>query len=156
MILTRHLFLRRRFQAEVGYNFLAKRAENVELECSWKQGPALKHFLGEGQTNPIRTITGSPYYEQVVENMTQDFVLIPTPVEPARYEMSLIKEEDLDLNSAATPAIFSNTLYGTLGFHLREREYPLFGNLGGSYTFSKNNDASPRRWIIWVKMGVSY
>ena len=153
---TAFIFTYRRFQAEVGYNFLAKRAENVELECSWQEGPALKHFLGAGQTNPIRTITGSPYYEQFVENMTQDFVLIPTPVTPERYEMSLIKEEDLDLNSAATPAVFANTLYGTLGFHLREREYPLFGNLGGSYTFSKNNDASPRRWVIWVKMGVSY
>jgi hypothetical protein len=161
---TAFIFSYRRFQAEIGYNFLAKRAENVELECSWKTGPALKHFLGAGQTNPIRTINGSPYYEQLVSSITlpatipptPGVLLIPVPVAPESYELSLIKEEDLDLNSAATPAIFANTLYGTLGFHLREREYPLFGNLGGSYTFSKNNDASPRRWVIWVKMGVSY
>jgi len=159
---TAFIFSYKRFQAEVGYNFLAKRAENVELECSWRPGPALKHYLGVGQTNPIRTINGSPYYEQLVSSITLPSTVPPTPgvllipVQVDDYELSLIKEEDLDLNSAATPAIFANTLYGTLGFHLSEREYPLFGNLGGSYTFSKNNDASPRRWVIWVKMGVSY
>lgn len=159
---TAFVFTYRRFQAEVGYNFLAKRGENVELDCSWKTGPALKHYLGEGQTNPIRTINGSPYYEQLVSSITLPATVPPTPgvllipVQLADYEMSLIQEEDLDLNSAATPAIFANTLYGTLGFHFYDREYPLFGNLGASYTFSKNNDASPRRWVVWLKAGVSY
>lgn len=78
------------------------------------------------------------------------------PVQVAQYETATIQATDLDLNTAATPAILTNTLYGTLGFHLYEREYPLFGNVGGSYTFSKNNDAVPRRWVIWVKMGVSF
>ena len=32
---TAFVFTCRRFQAEVGYNFLAKRAEKVELECQW-------------------------------------------------------------------------------------------------------------------------
>ena len=70
--------------------------------------------------------------------------------------MSLIQESDLNLNSAATPALFANTLYGTVGFHAYDREYPLFGNFGASYTFSKNNNAVPRRWVLWFKMGLSY
>lgn len=161
---TAFVFTCRRFQAEVGYNFLAKRAEKVELECQWKPLVALKHFLGAGQTNPIRTINGSPYYEQLVSSIaiatppvvppTPGILLIP--VQLAQYETATIQVTDLDLNTAATPAILTNTLYGTLGFHLHEREYPLFGNVGVSYTFSKNNDAVPRKWVVWAKMGVSF
>ena len=147
-----------RFRVEAGYNFLAKRAEIVELACPWLLGPALKHFNGDGTTNPISTINGSPFFEQVVSSIpvppAPGVGLIPVPLED--YEMSIIQEADIDLNSAATPSIFANTLYGTLGFDCEEREYPIFGNFGASYTFSKNNDASPRRWIIWAKMGVSY
>lgn len=148
------VFSCRRFQAEVGYNFLARRGENVELKCPFGTDIALKHFLGAGQTNPIRTISGNPYYEQRVENMANNLELIPVPL--AKYETVVITENDIDLNTAATPAILTNTLYGTLGFDLKDREYPLFGNVGGSYTFSKSNDAAPRRWVLWAKTGLSF
>lgn len=155
---TAFIFNVRRFQGEVGYNFLAKRAEKVELDCPWRPVAALKHFLGAGQTNPIRTISGSPYYEQVVSSIpvppSGPVPLIPVPL--ANYETVVIQEADIDLNTAATPAILTNTLYGTLGFNLTEREYPLFGNIGGSFTFSKNNDAVPQRWVLWAKAGLSF
>ncbi|HSC24624.1 MAG TPA: hypothetical protein VLB80_00200 [Candidatus Babeliales bacterium] len=155
---TAFIFSCGKFQGEVGYNFLAKRAEKVELDCPWQPVAALKHFNGNGTTNPIRTINGSPFYEQVVSSLqvgaAPTVTLIPVPVD--NFETVVIQATDIDLNSAATPAILTNTLYGTLGFHLQEREYPLFGNFGASYTFSKNNDAAPRRWILWVKSGVSF
>jgi hypothetical protein len=151
---TAFIFSCRKFQGEVGYNFLAKRAENVELNCPWQPVAALKHYLGAGQTNPIRTINGSPYLEQTVTGGVPPITLIPVSL--GQYETAIIQETDLDLNSAATPAIFSNTLYLTLGFHCQDREYPLFGNVGGSYTFSINNDAAPCRWVLWAKMGLSF
>ncbi|HLJ31891.1 MAG TPA: hypothetical protein VKU36_05625 [Candidatus Babeliales bacterium] len=159
---TAFIFTWKKFQAEVGYNFLAKRAEKVELACAWQQGPALKHYVGNGTTNPIRTIQGNRFYEQIVSNIQLPVVIPPTlgtmiiPVPLVDYQTSLIQEIDLDLNSAATPALLSNTLYATVGFHAYDREYPLFGNLGASYTFSKNNNAVPRRWVLWLKMGLSY
>ena len=154
---TAFIFNWNRFQAEIGYNFLARRAENVELDCPWKETVALKHFVGEGLTNPIRTINGNAYYEQIVNSIpvnNQSKLLIPVSV--ADYEMAVIKECDLDLNAAATPAILTNTLYATLGFDIRDREFPIFGNVGGSFTFSKNNDAAPRRWVLWAKGGLSF
>jgi hypothetical protein len=161
---TGFVFTWNRFQAEVGYNFLAKRAEIVEFDCPWQPVVALKHFLGAGQTNPIRTIHGSPYYEQIVSSIAGTFPfptppvagiqLIPVPL--ADFETVVITKADIDLNTASTPAILTNTLYGTLGFDLKDREYPLFGNVGGSFTFSKSNDAAPRRWVLWAKMGFSY
>ena len=152
---TAFVFSWNKFRAEAGYNFLAKRAEQVELNCPWQPTVALKHYNGDGTTNPIRTINGSKYYEQIVTNITPPGgQLIPVPL--ADYATSIIQETDIDLNSAATPSIFINTLYGVVGFDCEDREYPIFGNFGASYAFSKNNDAAPRRWIIWAKMGVSY
>ncbi len=163
---TAFIFTWNRFQAEAGYNFLAKRAEIVEFDCPWQPVVALKHFLGDGQTNPIRTIHGNPYYEQIVSSITVPAVgpipvpptsdLLLIPVQLANYDTAVIQQFDLDLNTAATPAILTNTLYGTLGFTLTEREYPLFGNVGGSFTFSKSNDAAPRKWVLWAKMGLSF
>jgi hypothetical protein len=157
---TAFVFSWKKLQIEGGYNFLAKRSENVQLDCPWKVGPAVKHYLGNGTTNPIRTIDGNKYHEQIVANIpvslqpTCDGVIIPVTL--ADYEMSLIQEADLNFNSAATPALFANMLYATIGFHAYDREYPLFGNFGASYTLSKNNNAVPRRWVLWGKMGVSY
>ena len=155
------VFSVRKFEGEVGYNFFARRAECVKLACPWQEGPALKHYNGNGTTNPIRNIQGNPYLEQVVINNTgcqtppaTTFGLIP--VQLPNYATSVIKENDLDLQSATTPCLLSNTLYGTLGYRCDEREYPILGSVGGSYTFSKNNDAVLRRWTLWGKVGVAF
>ncbi len=149
----------RTFEAEVGYNFFAKRAECVKLACPWQEGPALKHYIGNGNTNPIRTIQGNPYLEQVVVNIDPGVITGNTPripIEVANYELSIIKETDLDLQSATTPCLLSNTVYAALGYRNDERNFPIFGSVGGSYTFSKNNDAVMRRWTIWSKVGVAF
>ncbi len=165
------------FDGEIGYNFFVRRSECVKLACPWKEGPALKHLEGAGQTNPIRDITGNKFLEQqVVDNgveLTQSGVILPDengdpptiieasqiliPVVVDFYEQSIIKEEDLDLQSAATPCMLTHTVYGALGYRWDNREYPLFLTYGGSYTFSRNNNnAVPKRWTIWGKFGFSF
>jgi len=150
------VFSVRTFEGEVGYNFFAKRAECVKLACPWLEGPALKHYNGLGTTNPIRNIQGDPYLEQTVMRLETTPAQTLIPVSVGNYETVVIKETDLDLQSATTPCLISNTLYGTLGYRNDEREYPMFGSVGGSYTFSKNNDAVLRRWTIWGKMGLAF
>lgn len=150
---TAFLYSQKRFQAEVGYNFFSKRAEHVKLANPWQEGPAIKHFEGEGQTNPIRTITGNKFLEQTVIN-AQGNVLIPVSVE--NYKTVLITEDQLDLESATTPCTLAHTLYLTMGSHWDDAEYPFLINGGSSYTFSKSNNATVRRWLIWFKCAVSF
>ena len=142
------------FQGEAGYNFFARQSECVKLSKPWKEGPALKHTLGAGQTNPIRDITGNPLLEQTVVNIggTEELV----PVKLKNYQDSIIKEEDLDLQSAATPCLLSHTFYGALGYRWDDREYPLFINYGASYTFSRSNNAVVQKWAIWGKYSFSF
>ncbi len=149
------------FQGELGYNFFCQRSECVKLASPWKEGPALKHLLGVGRTNPIRDITGNKFLEQFVvpleaaELQTEQNAIIPVPVD--NFEDSIIKEDDLDLQSAATPCRLIHTVFGALSYRWDyDREYPVFLNYGGSYTFSRNNNAVPRRWTIWSKLGFSF
>lgn len=142
----------RGFQAEGGYNFFAHRAELVKLACPWVPGPALKHFNGNGLTNPVRDISGILLLETALPQPD------PYPLEHGlnNYENNMIQENDLDLTSASTPCALSHTFFGSLGYRWDDREYPLMTNFGGSYEFSNANNASIERWTLWAKFGVSF
>lgn len=137
------------FHAELGYNLYARRAECVELECPWNEGPAIKARDGEGQTNPIRDITGNFY----LENAT---IVGQLPVPITQYPLSIIKEDDLDLVSAANPAGISQTIFGAAGLEYNITDcLPGFISIGGSYEFAKDNSGLADRWVAWFKTGLS-
>ncbi len=132
------------FRGEVGYNLYCRQAECIQLTCPWEEGPALKHALGEGQTNDARDMTGNTKIEQ------------DTPTTFANYDQSLIKEEDLDLSAAATPCLISNTVYGFLGYTWDQRVYPSLLGAGTSYEFSTSDNAVLNRWTVWGKIAFAY
>jgi hypothetical protein len=102
---------------------------------------------GLGFTQPLQDIAAKP----------DDESLVNSPDVPlSMYDRSVIKEDDLDLASAATPAILSNILYASLGIQAEYNDYPVFGNIGASYEFSDRTKAAPQRWGIWIKGGVSF
>jgi hypothetical protein len=142
------VFNARNFSFELGYNFFARRSDCVELD-SFNATPAIKALLGLGQTNPIRDITGNFFLETATGT-----ILGTLPVTPANFSQSVITLNDLDLNSAAVPAMLVHTVYGALGYTWG-CEYPVFFDLGASYTFSNSNNAVMDRWTVWAKIGVS-
>ena len=133
------------FSGEIGYNCYSRDQECVSLDCGWQEGPALKALLGDGATQPLRTITG---------NLNIDEELTSVPL--ADYADSIIKLEDLDLDSAAHPAYLSHTFYATSGYRWDKRSYPTFASLGASYEFSTVSNAVLDRWMVWGKAGVSF
>ncbi len=134
------------FDLEGGFSLFARQAECLKLDCPWQETVALKARIGGGATEPIRDITGNPF----IEEGTCNFVSL------ANYDNSIIKASDLDLNSAATPAIITYNIYGSFGYNWDMCEYPSFINAGGSYEFSGSNNAVLNRWLIWVKAGLSF
>lgn len=131
--------------AELGCNFFAREAECVKLACCWKEGPAFKSLnetnLLDGYTDNVQTIN-SNYQNR-------------NALAPVYYDLNLIKESDLDLNSASHPAILTYNIYGALGYRNDECEYPRFAGIGGSYEFAPDNSGLDR-WLIWAKAGLSY
>ena len=51
----------------------------------------------------------------------------------ADYDTRSLSIADLDFNSAAHPCVLSHTVYGTLGYDWKEKEYPIFAKIGASY-----------------------
>jgi hypothetical protein len=147
------IFSARKWQVEGGYNLYCRASECLKLECPWQEGPAIKNKAGNGDTNPVRDITGNARLENITVNNTAG---TGNRISLGDYKFNFIKEADLNLNSAASPGIISHTVYASLGYNCKDREIPLFGNLGGSYEFSNSNNAVIERWTIWAKAGLSF
>lgn len=145
---TSLIFESGRFQAEAGYNFYAREAECVELncDCPFPTGVALREVA-----SPTAGYTS--IYETIIDRRGDVGLIAGLPV--SLYDDNVITEADLNLDSAEHPATTQHILYGSLGARFDEREFPLFVGIGGSYEFGPDN-VSINRWTLWAKGGVSF
>ncbi|HRN78570.1 MAG TPA: hypothetical protein PLU71_04975 [Candidatus Dependentiae bacterium] len=149
-------FADRGFTGEIGYNFYAREAECVELECCSLGGAAIKDHSGRGFVNPVRTMTNdllsneASVANQVFhgENTTTDVI--------DNYDTRALTIDDLDLNSAAHPCVLSNTVYAALGYDWADIKCPVTAGVGGSYEFAGRMNTSLDRWLIWGKLGIDF
>jgi len=159
------------FQGEVGYNFFARSTEKVELCPGWKVGPGIAGFdsTDVNQTAGVAADTGKAFtasnanirrligVQQIPvpdrgEVPTVDKVLTGGILRP---QFIAIKEEDIDLRSAAHPGVIAHTFYASAGARWDDKEYPPFVGLGASYEFALDNTALSR-WLAWAKFGFSF
>lgn len=122
---------------EAGFNFYARQAEKLTLDCCAVNGAALKSVLGLGRTTFTRTIR---------DNVPCADFIIPN--------YKLISVCDFDLASAAHPAILSYILYGAVGYKWCGA-CPATVALGGSYETESVNTVL-RRWMVWSKLVLSF
>lgn len=134
----------KKFYGELGCNVYARQDECVELACPFPKEVAFKNLTGIGFTSIIRNITGLEALDAAGQ------------ISLANYQTAVVSEDDLDLNSAASPAYLSYTIYGSLGYHCEEHKYPVIAALGGSYEMGADTNASIDRWNVWGKIGFSF
>lgn len=141
-------------QAELGYTFVGRPAECVELQCEFPRGIALKSLHPAG---PNGDLAGAINNTQLINN-----TIACADIEPEisyspfdKYMDNTLTADDLDMNSAAHPAFLSYIIYGSIGNRWDDRDYPLFIGGGGSYEFTKDNSAMTR-WLLWGKVGFSF
>ena len=144
---TAIVYYRCMWHLEAGYNFFAKQAESIELACDWDENVALKHYNGTGLTTTTRTISGDVF-------LTDEFNHLSIPLDD--YEQAVISLDQLDINSASAPSVLAHTIYGAIGQRWDHCEYPVMFDIGASYMFGHNSNATPRRWLVWGKCGVSF
>jgi len=142
----------RAFSAELGLNFYMRQRECVEMKCVWKDEVALKGYGGAGTTSIFRKIDFDASLSPTTSGGSTDETIDRGITE---YEESIIKLEDLDLESAAHPGIVSYTAYLMLGKQWDDREYPLFMTGGFSYEYGSDNTAMSR-WLVTLKGGISF
>ena len=157
------------FNAELGYNFFARQAEKVQLKTAFPTNLAIVGFDADGDIDPtlINRFSnigdngfGSPATVDVtcIDPATTTVVPVssnfPAQGQPGFVAGSTIRPQDLNLLSAAAPAVLTNLVYASVGYNWDDRCYPIFVGLGGSYEFTSNN-AGLDRWLVWGKFGVS-
>lgn len=132
------------FELEVGYNFFARQAECLRLDCEFPTGTALKDISAAyGATAPYATINN-------------DWTTNCTGSSVTNYANNVVTVADIDLESAAHPATLTHTVYASLAYNWDTCcGYPMFVALGGSYEFPPDN-VGLNRWMAWGKVGIAF
>jgi len=127
------------FSAEVGYNIYSHQSESVK-PCGTVNGIALADITGDGTTNPARTIN-------------HQNILFGNAVTAANYIG--LTNDDLNLDSASSPATLSHTIYANIGYQADWCCFPLSFDVGGSYEFSHENSIL-NKYMVWGKIVTSF
>jgi hypothetical protein len=135
------------FEAEGGYHFYARQAEEVGLAHKWKKGPAIAAITKNGKFTQGQVSKNNATINEYSGILNDTFNGVEVYKE--------IDESDLDLESASHPALISHILYASLAWHWDDLKHPKFIGLGGSYEFSARNNAL-HRWMAWAKFGISF
>jgi hypothetical protein len=133
-----------KFMVEVGHTFYACQSE--EICPNWygtDELPAIMASIGDGDTNPVRTI-GNQY-------VAEDVVF-------ANYANSVINTCDVDWNAGTHEGILAHSFYGSIGYEFDCGCYPSFLAIGGSYDFGIEDHGTSimDRWNVFGKLGVSF
>lgn len=126
---------------EGGYNLYARSRENVELHDKWDSE---KENFGIYQ--PVSYL-----------NRTASLMTINTAPEAAAQDDSfvLIKEEDIDLRSAAHESALSHKVYGGASVKYFVFNFPARIGVGTSYEFGESNTALSQ-WSMWFNTSVQF
>lgn len=144
------------FKAEFGWNLMVRQAERVSLVNAWVDNAvAFVDASNNGTSlfNATRTIYNDSYQSTPVVNGG----LGGTPVADAsltQYNFASISSTDLNLDSAASPAAFTNTPYLALGYAFNEEKSSVF-SIGASYEISATNGYI-NDWMLWGKFGFTF
>ena len=132
---------------EVGYNLYCRQSETVHLKHGWSETEvAIKEASGIGIPNPVRMIN---------KENAQFVAFLPGAFNLNNYIQFVLREKDLDLDSAAHPSILSHTLYASAKYMWNQKKNPMFVDFGASYEFGREN-AILHRWLLWGKYGISF
>ncbi len=138
------MYKEKRLGSEVGYNLITRQAEKTCLRC-WKEGPALvsaEGYPADGKTTKFRTISHTARGDEGAGTVAETYKPLTTA--------------DLDVSSAAHPAVVGHMLYGSFGYRFGDSPdaVPTAG-IGGSYEFSSGNSYLDR-WTLWAKISLMY
>ncbi len=138
------------FKAEFGWNMMIRQAEEVSLVNAWNENAVAfvdASSNGVSLYNISRTIYNDSYQSTPIPNGvaggSEQF-----------YNLSSVSAADLNLDSAASPAIYTNTPYLALGYAFNEEKSSVL-SVGASYEVSATNGYIDN-WTLWGKFGFTF
>lgn len=141
------VYKNRCFYGELGYHFYSRQAEEVQLVNPWQEGPAIASIIKNGDFIAGGASRNNATINEYLDIGNDTINGVETYVE--------IKESDLNLESAAHPALISHNVYFSLAYHWDCSINPKYAGLGASYEFATNN-AVTKRVMLWGRFGISF
>ncbi len=142
----------------LGLYTYVRQAENVQLKNKWNLGPQIAGLpiynkaAYQVGTNLQNNQPGSIDDLRSIGILGQSNALFSPLVDTTPV---YVLESDLDLGSAAHPAVYSQTVYASLGYYRMSDHYPQNLELGSSYEFGSCNTVL-NRWTIWTKLQITF
>jgi hypothetical protein len=122
------------FCFDLGYNMFYREDEDVHVKgtlTAGTYGVAARNF----QTNANFNVTTAAEFDGAA--------------------VAVLTNDNIDANAAATPSVFTNGIYGGLGYHFKKWDYPLLMGIGGKYDWA-NENSNPDSWSVWLKLALSF
>ncbi|OGB96988.1 hypothetical protein A3F06_01390 [candidate division TM6 bacterium RIFCSPHIGHO2_12_FULL_36_22] len=136
------------FGLEAGVNVFVREGENICITGKIRNGIGLADLYEWADSDTVVT--------ESLETVSFDAWGNATDTDIDGNDIFLtISQSDLDVISAAAPAVFNGTFYGALSYEWNNCKLPVFFNGGGSYTVTSDNGAVSN-WVAWIKVGVSF
>jgi hypothetical protein len=137
------------FDCELGFGILARQAEKVVLSGTYDDTIGIASLAGAitdntGAISPASTID-KEFASKTSGEYPQEMLL----------SSATVKEADLDLCSAAHPAIIKCNTSLALGYRWDDQDYPCIVGLGGAFDFGLDNTVM-NKWSLWGKFGFSF
>ncbi len=136
-------------KAEFGWNMMIRQAEEVSLVNDWVNDSVAFVDASNNSTslyNQTRTIYNDSYQSTPVAVAAGD--------SQPFYNYASISASDLNLDSAASPAVYTNTPYLALGYAFNEEKSSVL-SVGASYEVSATNGYI-NDWTLWGKFGFTF
>jgi hypothetical protein len=136
-------------KAEFGWNMMIRQAEEVSLVNDWvNDSVAFVDASNNASSlyNQTRTIYNDSYQSTPIvqdAGLSENF-----------YNYASISASDLNLDSAASPAVYTNTPYIALGYAFNEEKSSVL-SIGASYEVSATNGYI-NDWTLWGKFGFTF
>lgn len=144
------------FKAEFGWNMMVRQSEEVSLVNPWVDGQ-VAFVDASNNTSSLFNISRTIYNDAYQSTPTSNGGIGGTGQagqSQAQYEAASIKATDLNLSSAASPAIFTNTPYLAIGYAFNEERSSCF-SAGVSYEVSATNGYI-NDWMLWGKFSFTF
>lgn len=157
------------FRGELGWNMYARSKECVKFACDWDKAPAFadssyiagiglnnnRTIYNDSQTtcfNATANLVKSDNSGTVVINLAGED--IASDANKAVYSQFAIDQDQVNLDSAATPSSVTYTPYASLGYAWSGDCKPAV-SVGGEYAFSLGNRAL-NKWMVWGKFEFAF
>jgi hypothetical protein len=144
------------FKGELGWNMLGRQAEEVSLVDAWVDN-AVAFVDASNNGTSLYNVTRTIFNDSYQSTPTANGGLGGTGIADAsqtQYNLMSVSADDLDLNSAASPAVYTNTPYLALGYAFNEEKSTMF-SLGVSYEMAATNGYI-NNWTLWGKFGFAF